>query len=156
MQNIIQSLIKQSAGYTATGMQKMEGHDGYAWRATIKKGNTKVCDAYDDGWGGGVLITPHDPVAYAEFQEVANKEFSHYQFEREGALAGAIADATESIGRIKRKAKTNTLIQLKEDNEDEYRVIKTPYSASIGARLRAQYGDRMTFIVNEELAKLDD
>jgi len=55
----------------------------------------------------------------------------------------------EARKALKRKCRTQTLIRLKGDKLEEYRIIKVAFSPAVAEQVRRKYGDRLLEIINE-------
>lgn len=149
---MLKQLQEKMHGYTVKNMKTMNGRNGVIWQCKIYKGKDLVVEAFNDGNGGCTDMDYADKNSdlAKEFKQLA-ESLSEFNFEQDGSFAAELADTQESINRILKQCKASTLIQLKGDGDEEYRVIKQPYSASLGIRIKAHYGESLSNIINEEI-----
>ncbi len=148
---MLKKMRESMCGYSIKNLKSMMGHDGYIWSCDIYFGKTKVAHALDQGYGGPVEIDYTNAEVMAEFKRISAIKCPDFSFEQDCSFAAELADLQESINKIIRKCKKQTLIQLTGDEADTYRAINVVYSAEVAEVVRARYGTTLVCIINEEV-----
>ena len=152
-------------------LQSMTTDDGLAWSAEVILDGKKVGSVANDGRGGHpkVRIASKEDFdtlvelyykASADMPEInylgknvnTHGQDAAFNEMRIEALIGMIVDETEMLKKIRTKCKKNTLVRLRGDDENEYRIIKNPFSIPVKNALAAQH-DIVEFL-NETVATL--
>lgn len=148
MSNIIESLTQNLHGYSAQKMNSFPTDDGIAWSAEIIKDGRKVLYAFNRGDGGETCFNVLDQNLFKDFESLAK---SIYPDESVGQLCGLIADSTETVERIKLQCKTHTLIEVKGDEPDTYRIISRKFDEGIRAQVVNLFGNDLICFLNEKI-----
>lgn len=155
------------SGLQLKNLKSFPTRDGEAWSCTVYLNGKKLGGVDDAGHGGCLIIdlSADDQKAVVEAIKAAgyapNLEFdgtvldgpkNDYGF-LEWALADLSAAAT-TLKTIKRRAKKSLLLVLKGAEENQYEECVSPYTPEFAAKLRAELGDKIDYIINEEIAAL--
>lgn len=155
------------SGLQLKNLKSFPTRDGEAWSCTVYLNGKKLGAVDDAGHGGGLSIdlSTEDQKAVVEAIKASgyapNLEFNGILLDApkndygflEWALSDLSAAATE-LKSIKRKAKNSLLLVLKGAEEGEYQQYKAPYTPDFADKVRAKLGDKIDFIINEEIADL--
>lgn len=155
------------SGLQLKNIKSFPTRDGEAWSCTVYLNGKKLGGVDDAGHGGCLIIdfSADDQKAVVEVIKAAgyapNLEFdgtvlvgpkNDYGF-LEWALADLSAAATV-LKSFKRKAKKSLMLVLKGAEEGEYQQYNAPYTPEFADKVRAELGDKIDFIINEEIAAL--
>jgi len=155
------------AGLELKNLKSFPTRDGEAWSCTVYL-NGKKLGGVDHAGHGGCLdmeLSTADQTAVVEAIKAAGYA-PHLEFNGtvldgpkndygflEWALADLSAAATE-LKTFKRKAKKCLLLVLKGAEEGEYQQYNAPYTPEFADKVRAKLGDKIDFIINEEISAL--
>lgn len=155
------------AGLQLKNLKSFPTRDGEAWSCAVYLNGKKLGAVDDAGHGGCVDIdlSPPDQKALVEALKSAgyapNLEFNGTVLDGPkndyGFLEWALADlsaAATTLKSFKRKAKKSLLLVLKGAEEGEYQQYHAPYTPEFAAKVRATLGDKIDFIINEEITAL--
>lgn len=65
-----------------------------------------------------------------------------------------LVDEYEYFRTMRRHCRTKVCFRLHGMPDDQYMTAPVPYTKEIGDKLRAQYGDRLEFVLNEKLTEV--
>lgn len=155
------------SGLQLKNLKSLPTRDGEAWSCTVYLNGKKLGGVDDAGHGGCLIIdlSADDQKAVVEAIKAAgyapNLELNGTVLDGPkndyGFLEWALPDlsaAATTLKTLKRQAKKSLLLVLKGAKENEYEEYVSPYTPEFAAKLRAQLGDKIDFIINEEIAAL--
>lgn len=140
-------------GYSAKVTKTFRGEDMPGYNATLFKDGKKIGTFDQYGAGGPLEIGLND----AELKKIQDYtatlgnmpgQFSDLAWDAELFLEELASDFLEEKN-WRTRCKTKTLFRLKEDGENAYRQIKTPYSPEFAKGIRTKFADTLVEIINE-------
>lgn len=146
--------------FEVRSFRSQRGHEGLGFYCVLWVDGVRAAEAIDQGDGGMVHWHWFDQEAKRKFDEhVASLPAREMGLEsglpsmmRTPTADDVITDLIcefETRKAFKRKCKKQTLIRLKGDKPEEYRVLKVAFSPAVAEQVRRQYGDRLLEIINE-------
>lgn len=129
-----------------------------AFTATIYVDGMSVGHVKNDGQGGsnsyGLTREWEQKLeAHAKSLPDLQSEYGPLKMDLD-LLIDELMNQQEQEKHLKRQFKKTTFFRIKDEEykADEWRTVKSPYNAAVQAFLDKNYGDRVTRILNKELA----
>lgn len=142
--------------YALKGLQVMDTPDGYAYHATLTENGAPVARVHQGGFGGPTSIDAHDKGALERLRAfcAAKPPITSYSMTLPvdpEIFLDELQAHVSTLKSLKRKAKGKTLVSLRGDPEDTYRVISVAYTPELKPKLEAKFGADLRCVMNEFL-----
>lgn len=146
------------ARFELKSLKRSLGRDGYRWSATIYFDGKKAGTVENDGWGGPDIIHFNDRNVRNKAIFIAERDLDREGWNGETALSiwlSQLADAFETVNKMKRKAKRNTVFVSSEFTQDQYGWLKTLDKTQVFNWVKKQESEGVQItVLNDMLAIL--
>jgi hypothetical protein len=158
----LNATAKAASGWALSSMKGHgTGREGLRWSAVLLRDGRKVATVDEDGGGGPLRIdwlgAPAQRVENAAALEASAAALPPLVLgsgrplpQNADTMLGGMADDAADAAKVRRLLKAKTLFQLKSDAPGTYWTLSQRYTPQVGAALRAQHGENLVRILNEE------
>lgn len=155
--------------YTIKGFKSINGMEGLAYNFNLCRNGKKVASVHDDGNGGPLRVYWNDitdpkevfetskgeqwrmtPEQHLLFKQLSEDEPIESPYIHEETFIAKLVDQYLNEKHEKQLCKKGTLVRLKGDKGNEWRLFKCKFTSMVKQELVKEFGDKIEVVLNEK------